>query len=157
MRVLKDIKELLEDELKELKKKGTITPTELDSIHKVVETIKDIDEMCEKDRENEYEDEYSGRRMGRVNMNYSGTHRPMLDGPHYPAVYDNDYSWGEGRYSGRNQNRDSMGRYSSGYDRRYSRESATNRMIDKLEDMMNEASTENEREAIRNCINKLTW
>lgn len=168
MSVYKDVEEIMTDALKDLKKKGSVAPSDLETTKTIMEIIDLIDKKCERmDMNPDYEEEYSGRRMGRVNMNYSGTYRPMLEGPRYPAVYDPEYSWGDGysnnnggRYSGENRNRDSMGRYSSGYDRydrRYSRDGATKRTIEKLEDIMSDARNEEEREIIRTCINKLTW
>lgn len=165
MKVLEDIKELLEEELKEIKKRGTFTPAELEVVHKSVETIKLIDEICEEDENKEYEKEYSGR-MSRM---YSGHRMPMMptmledrsvyrdDGYTYGGyssngprsgdrVYTTNYS---GCYSGTNTNRDSMGRYS--------REGATSHMIGRLEEMLNNACSERERDAIRSCIDKLSW
>ena len=49
-------------------------------------------------------------------------------------------------YSG---NRDHMGRYS--------REGATSHMIARLEEMLDNTCSEREREAIRSCIDKLSW
>ena len=181
MKVLEGIKELIEEELKDIKKKGCLTPQELESVHKAVETIKYIDELNEKEEMGGYDEEYSGRygypgrRLTRMNMNgysngYSGHYDlPMIQTDPMYTTYQNDYSgcynrhgysYGNynGNYSGDNRNRDSYGRYSSnGYDRMYSREGATSRMVEKLENMLNEACTENERDAIRSCIGKLSW
>lgn len=63
----------------------------------------------------------------------------------------------DGRYSedgSYRRGRDSRGRYTS-RDRGYSRAAEKERMIDQLEDMMDEATTEKERKAIMRCIDKL--
>ena len=75
MKILEDVKEMLEDELKEIKKKGTRTPAEYEFIKTAVETIGKIDDICEKDWE---EEGYSGGR-------YYGHNMPMdyYDHRHY--------------------------------------------------------------------------
>lgn len=165
MKVLKDIKELIEEELKTIKKKGSLTPAELESVHKAVETIKYIDEICDGDKM-DYEPEeegYSGRsyrgRMGR----YSGHYMPLIEDHGYNYNdYNNSYghgfrmnSYGDRSYDGQNRH---SGCYSNSYDGRnhmYSREGATSNMVSRLESMMDSACSEYERDAIRSCINKL--
>lgn len=142
MSVFKDVEEIMTDALKDLKKKGSVAPSDLETTKTVMEIIDLIDKKCERmDHEPEYEEGYSGRRMRMNGYNgYSGTyHMPLLDGPHYqyPATYDRDYSWGR-------------------YDRRYSRGSdVSDRMIHKLEEAMDEARTEEERDLVRYCIDKV--
>lgn len=152
MRVLKDIKELLEEELKTIRKKGTITQNELDGIYKMVETIKHIDEICDDYDHDEYDRNYSGR-SNRENR-YSGTYSVAV---HDPNMMPMDYMYssngprsGDRMYSGRHMGH--MGRYGT-----YSREGATSHMIGRLEEMMDQANNEHEREAIRTCIDKLSW
>lgn len=124
MKILKDVKELLVDEIKDIYAKGNMTPTDLEMINKAVETIKDIEEICAMG--DSYDDGYSGCYSRRYYGNYS-----------------NDYSGRRG------------GRYSN-YDRRYSREGANTHMIEKLEDIMDQASTSQEREIIKSCIDRLS-
>lgn len=186
MKVLEGIKELIEEELKDIKKKGCLTPAELESVHKAVETIMYIDKICKEEEIDKSDEEYSGysgRKMPRVSMNgYSGHYFPpaVYEYPNnyindYPNNYVNDYSGNysgtrymhSNDYSGTHQmhsndysgcRRDSYGRYgSNGYDRMYSREGATSNMIERLETMLDAAPTDRERDAIRNCINNLTW
>lgn len=142
MKVLKDIKELLEEELKDIKKKGSLSPAELENVHKAVETIKYIDEICGDKMMPEMEDEgYSGYSMRHGRM--TGHYTPLIEDHSYD--YQPRYSYsGRRRYSGCNDT-----------GRLYSREGATSNMISRLEDMMDSACTEHEREAIASCINKL--
>lgn len=64
----------------------------------------------------------------------------------------------EGSYARRGRDADSDSRYSENRSSRdYSRHSSTERMIQKLEMMMDEASTEKEREAIRRCMEQLDY
>ena len=94
----------------------------------------------------------------------------------HPKKYDgNSYNRGDMDYSGRNRNRDSMGRYSreGGYSEEgsyrggssyarggmggmrggYSRDGGD--MKERLEEMMHEAKDPKEREAIKRCMREL--
>lgn len=168
MKVLEDIKELIEEELKAMKKKGSLSPAELDSIHKAVVTIKYIDEICEKDEEGEMDEKgYSGKRMMRYSGNYSGTY-PFA----YPATTPVYYP--ENSYSGRYDNRNTRYNRYSGYMRNdnwsdnsyqgyrsdhgygYSREGAATHLVDRIKDMLNDACTDKEQAAIYQCLDRLT-
>ena len=156
------IKEKLMDELYEVEDKmkkasgGKVSAVDLEYIHKLTDTIKNIDkiEMLEGDEGYSEDGHYMGK--GRI----------------YGTSYDDGMSYARGR--GRNAKRDSMGRYSregGSYDnmsyergasyarggrggRRggYSRADAKEEMIEKLEQMMHDAETSKEREAIKRCI-----
>ena len=149
------IKEMLMKELYEYEEKakkmngGKLSAGDLETLHKLTDTVKNIDkiEMLEED------DGYS------ADGQYMGEGR----------IYGTSYARGRGR----NAKRDSMGRYSreggmyhdggSSYARGgmrdgrmgYSRDSAKEHMIEKMEDMMEDAESPKEREAIRQCIMKL--
>lgn len=128
MDALKKLECLLEQKVEEIVARGDITPSELESMDKVVDILKDLGEIKEKKTMME-EDGYSNRRMS---MRY-----------------------GDGSYS---RGRDSMGRYTSNrsYNRGgYSGHGSSDQMINKLEAMMDEASTEKERMAIQNWIDEL--
>lgn len=163
------LKEMLMEELYEYEEKakkatgGKISMQELEKIHKLTDTVKNI---CKIDA---LED----------GGGYSEESRWMADGRMYGTSYDDGTSYARGR--GRNARRDSMGRYSSegephrggssyndgmSYERGgnrgnmgghggYSREGAKEHMIEKMEAMMEEAESPKEREAIRQCIHKL--
>ena len=156
------IKEKLMDELYEIEEKmkkssgGKVSAGDLEYIHKLTDSIKNIDKI-------EMLEEGGG---------YSEESNWMADGRMYGTSYDDGMSYARGR--GRNAKRDSMGRYSregGSYDnmsyergssyarggrggRRggYSRADAKEEMIEKLEDMMQDAETSKEREAIKRCI-----
>lgn len=141
MKGLYEIKEMLCYELEEIAKKGELTAGTLETVHKLTDTIKNIDkiEMLE-----EYEDEYSA---------------------------DDDYSYARGRGRGRNAKRDSMGRYSrdSGYGHEggynmgrggnygmmYSRDDGKEHLMRDIREMMDEAKNEKEREAFRRAMKEL--
>ena len=157
------IKDMLMKELMKYEEKGNISMNSLDVIHKMTDTIKNIDKI-------EMLEEGGG---------YSEESRWMADGRMYGTSYDDGTSYARGR--GRNAKRDSIGRYSSegephrggtsyndgmSYERGgnrgnmgghggYSREGAKEHMIEKMEAMMEETESPKEREAIRQCIHKL--
>lgn len=97
MRVLDDICMILEDELEAIVKKGTVSPTELESIYKSVDVMKDIETIKAMKEQGGYSNGY-----------YNS----------YEDSYMNGRSRRDDRYSGL-RGRDSMGRYTSrdGYSR----------------------------------------
>lgn len=131
MKILKDVKELLSDTVKEIYNKGNLTPTDIEVINKSVEAIKFIEEICAMN--DEYEDGYSGCNYSRRSMNYDGGYSGRRNGRYSSYGYDN-----------RN------------YDRRYSGENGNPRMIEKLEDLMESATNNHERDIIKSCIEKLS-
>lgn len=156
MKHLEKLKDMLNSELEILAKKNSITMTDLEKIHKLTDTIKNVDKI---EALEESEDGQSYAR-GRMNRTYNMGGRS----------YDDGESYARGR--GRNAKRDSMGRYASdadndygmggssygrvrGYSRNYSEADGKEEMIEMLEDMMDDAETEKERRAIHECMQKI--
>ena len=158
MKHIEKIKEMLNSELEIFGKKNALTVTDLERIHKLTDTIKNIDKIMAFE---ETEGGYSERR-GRSSYGY-----------------DDDMMYSERRGRGRNAKRDSMGRYSSedgsSYDdmsyargdnrgnmgRRggssydgYSRDEATDHLMRQLGSMMEDANPK-EREALKECMRAL--
>ena len=162
------IKEMFMKELYEYEEKakkmngGKLSAGDIETIHKLTDTVKNIDkiEMLEGE-DNEY----------------SEAGNWMADGRMY-GTYDDGSSYARGR--GRNARRDSMGRYSreSGYSEERGRQSgnrggqggnrgrssyaggysygdAKDYMMDKMEEMMEMAETPKERQAIQRCMREL--
>jgi hypothetical protein len=143
MEYIEKIKKMLCRELEKFSMKTDLTVTDLEKIHKLSDTIKNLDKikMLEEDGEG-----YSEARMGRGGSRYS---------------YDDEMMYSERRGRGRNAKRDSLGRYSSegGYaeDYRggmYSYDDAKDHMMSKLGSMMEDADP-NEREILKDCMRKL--
>ena len=150
------IKEMLMEELKEFEKKSDLKAGDLETIHKLTDTVKNIDKI------EMLEDGEGG---------YSEAGGWMADGRMY-GTYDHGSSYARGR---RNARRDSRGRYSreggmggssyarggnqggGNYSREggYSRDEAKDYMMDRIEEMMEEAETPKQREALQNCIKAL--
>lgn len=141
------IREMLSKELETFEKKSQLSMADLDRVHKLTDTIKNIDKI------DMLEDGYSedGHYMG--------------EGRIYGTSYDDGTSYARGRMRAK---RDSMGRYSrdGGYaeegrggSRGYSYGGYSykdkDEMIEHLREMMGEASTTKEREAIKRCIREM--
>lgn len=208
-----NLKESMCYELDGLAKRGDITKDSLDSMYKLIKSIKNLDELTEKEEGKSnggYSMDYS-RRMNSYNSNDGGNSNARgnsynsYDGnmsnagemsnnmgnsnEYSRGSYDysrnsydysrnsyeggsNDYGTsnarrgrdgdGDGRYSedySSARGRDARGRYTSrdgrSYDRGYSRHSAKDRVIQRLEDMLDESKSQSEQIAIMRCIEEL--
>lgn len=152
MKHLEKLKEALCEELDKFGKSGDITVNSLEKIHKLTDTIKNIDKIMAL----EESEGYSEARGGRGGYYMHG------------SSYDDDMMYSERRGRGRNAKRDSMGRYSSeggsyeggssyrggsSYEGGYSR--AKDDMMSMLGEMMQEAESPKEREALKKCMREL--
>ena len=158
MHYMEDLKDMLCAELEDYaengKKSGKMSMGDLDSIHKLTDTVKNILKI----------DALSD------DLGYSEDGAYMGEGRIYGTSYDDGmrrgggYSYARGR--GRYAKRDSMGRYSrdDGYMRRdgrsmrdggYSRDDGKAYMMEQLEDMMDDAEKPSEKEALRRCMEAL--
>ena len=156
MHYMHDLKDLLcaelEDYAEKGKKSGKMSMGDLESIHKLTDTVKNILKIDMLEGETGYSEDCAYMGEGRI----------------YGTSYDDEmrrggYSYASGR--GRYAKRDSMGRYSrdDGYMRRdvrgmrdgYSRDDGKAYMIEQLEDMMEDAEKPAEKEALRRCMEAL--
>ena len=143
MEYIEKIKKMLCRELEKFSMKTDLNVTDLERIHKLSDTIKNLDKIKLLSEE---EEGYSEARMGRGGSRYS---------------YDDEMMYSERRGRGRNAKRDSMGRYSSegGYaeDYRggmYSYDDAKDHLMSKIGEAM-EGADPNEREILKDCMRKL--
>ena len=153
MHILMDLNDLLEEQIEKIVKKGDISPTELDNVYKAMKTMyyaETTNAMKEYGQSNDYSrDGYSSRPYYDGHGSYDGSYGRM-DGRSMDGRRGRDGD-GDGRYSedaSYRRGRDAMGRYTS-------RDSEKDMMISKLEKMMQNASTENERQTIMQCIRKI--
>ena len=154
MHYMEDLKDLLcaelEDYAEKGKKSGKMSIGDLDSIHKLTDTVKNILKIDMLEGETGYSEDGAYIGEGRI----------------YGTSYDDEmrrgggYSYARGR--GRYAKRDSMGRYSrdDGYMHRgvrggYSRDDGKAYMMEQLEDMMEDAEKPAEKEALRRCMEAL--
>ena len=113
MNELYDLCENLTDEIKELNKKGDISPTELDRAYKAVDIIKDIktiEAMEQSGGSYDYSNEGGYSRRGSYDS-YSNNSYNSYEGGMSNARRGRDGD-GDGRYS-EARGRDAMGRYTS--------------------------------------------
>lgn len=125
-RVLENIKSMVMRELDNVSSSGQLTNDSLMCVDKMVDIIKDLGEIEEKE-------------MG----GYSNAGRI----PMYP--YDMNSYGGRMSYNGSNSY---ANRNYNSYDNGYSRD---NEVMDKLNQMMNETSSPQERDAIRRVMDKI--
>lgn len=172
MKAMEELKEMLEEELKKITKKGDITPTELENAYKAVDILKDIETIKAMQEAGGEDGGYSMRGNSYMmpymysmdDMSYNMSHRGSYDGMSHNsygsyarAGRDGD---GDGRYSedgSYRRGRDARGRYTSrdgSYETGYSRHDKKE-MMQNLQMMMQQAGSEKERKAIRDCIEEL--
>lgn len=156
MHYMHDLKDLLCAELEDYaengKKSGKMSMGDLDSIHKLTDTVKNILKIDALSDDLDYSEDGAYMGEGRI---YGTSYDNMRRGGGY------SYARGRGRYA----KRDSMGRYSrdDGYMRRdgrgmrdgYSRGEGKEYMMEQLEDMMEDAEKPAEKEALRRCMEAL--
>lgn len=136
MNALYDLKEMLCKELEEIAGKGEMSAGDLETTHKLTDTIKNIDKilMLEEDGGYSRAGDWEADMRGTYGRESSYANR----GRHYVR----------GHYS-----RDgSTIRYGDG--RGYSRNDAKERMLERLNEVMNDAD-ENDREVIRRAMRQL--
>jgi hypothetical protein len=134
MKALYDLKEKLFVELDEISNKPEMGAGDLELAHKLTDTIKNIDKICALEENGGYSGTYSrdGDWMTRGSYNRGSSYANR--GKHYVR----------GHYS-----RD-------GYSNRgYSRGDSREHMMEQLENMMQSAGSEREKEAIQRCMDQL--
>ena len=157
MHYMHDLKDLLcaelEDYAEKGKKSGKMSMGDLETVHKLTDTVKNILKIDMLEEESGYSED--GHYMG--------------EGRIYGTSYDDGmhreggYSYARGRRYAR---RDSMGRYSRdggmsyardgrGMRGGYSRDDGKHYMMEQLEEMMEEAEKPAEKEALRRCMDAL--
>ena len=133
MEYLQKIKENLCGELEELAMKPEMSAGDLETIHKLTDTIKNIDKIAMLEDGDGYSQAGDWEMEGRGNYSRNG------------GAYNRGSSYA--------RRRDSRGRYTS--DRRYSRDDAKTHMMEQMEQMMNGTQNEREREIIRRAMEQL--
>ena len=154
MHYMEDLKDLLcaelEDYAEKGKKSGKMSMGDLDSIHKLTDTVKNILKID----------------VLKEEIGYSEDGHYMGEGRIYGTSYDYDRgtSYARGRTRAK---RDSMGRYSrddgmmyrdgrmGGMRGGYSRDDGKHYLMEQLEEMMEEAEKPAEKEALRRCMDAL--
>lgn len=188
------VKEILEDQIKKIAKKGDITPQELDSLYKASAVVLDFEtrEAMKRAKEQnpmqgEQSNGYSTANYNRRGsyMNGQSTHYPWFmyhDGTNrernsygpiwnqemenkslkevhsndqaYDSAYDGAY---DGSYDASTENSYRRGRdaRTGRYVSRDGNSADKQRMIGKLQDMMDDAKSPQERNALQQCVDRL--
>lgn len=136
MEYLYDLKEKLCKELEEYAQKSNMNAGDLEMVHKLTDTIKNVDKICALEEDGGYSEagDYEGASYGR-GSSYANR------GKHYVR----------GHYS-----RDGRGGYSrDGRMGGYSRHDSKEAMMEQAQEMMDNATTERERDAIRRFMSEL--
>ena len=150
MEYIEKIKKMLCKELDEYAMKNKLSMADIDVIHKLTDTVKNLDKIEMLEEESGGYSEARGRGRGRSSYAMGG------------SSYDDDIMYSERQGRGRNARRDRMGRYSSDMgddysermDRRYSRDDAKDHLMDKMGEMMTSANEE-QREILKDAMRKI--
>lgn len=135
MKELEYLQNTLCEEIRKINSQNELTPTTLEIADTVVDIIKDIMDIHEKEAKLNYGEE----------MSYRGEYNGSYRSPY--TTYSND--WHNGNYNSYN-----YGRNNNLYDSSYSRHTATEQMIEKLETMKQDATAQN-KAVIQRCIDEL--
>lgn len=182
-RTYEELRDMLRHELDVLTKKGEITKENLDHFNKLTNTLWKVEELMQADSDssnNDGQSMYYPRMMSRDGYANNPIRGNSNDGSYNRGSYDtgmsNRDSYADGNYASRGsydgragRDADNDGRYSEdrgnysrgrdsyrGYSRDgYSRHTAKERMIEKLEAMADKATSEKDRMAIMDCIEEL--
>ena len=130
MDYMHELKEKLCDELEEIARQGELGAGDLEIVHKLTDTIKNLD---------------------KIEMLEDGGYSQAGDWEIEGRAYNRGNSYAR-------RKRDSMGRYSRegrGGRGGYSRHDAKEAMMEQMEMLMEQAGSEREREAIRRCMGQL--
>lgn len=127
MKNLEKIKDKLMLEVDEIARKSELSAGDVETVHKLTDTIKNIDKICMYEGDGGYSGDYYGDGRG-GHWNAQGS-------------YDGGMSGARGR------RRDRMGRYS--------RSDGKEKMIDTLEDLMDDTDDSIVKSAIKRYISKL--
>lgn len=143
MRVYNQIKELMCDELEHISRKNALDMNSLEVVYKAVDVIKDIDTI-------EAMEDFKGSSY--AGASYIGNSMNGQDG--YSGMYPmGGYSFERGR--GANAQRDNQGRYADGYLRDNGYYAGSSNTKEELQRLMDKATNETEKEAIRVAIESM--
>ena len=142
MEYIEKIKKILCKELDEYAMKSKFSMADVEAIHKLTDTVKNLDKIAMLEEDDGYSED----------TDFMGTGR----------MYGTSYARGRGRYA----KRDRMGRYSSDggayyddysaemMDRHYSRDDAKDHLMHKLGEMMEDADPK-QRKALEEAMHKI--
>ncbi len=130
MKVLDDMCDILEDELKQISKKEDMTPQDLETAYKAVDIIKDVETIkaMKNSEQYGYSNDYSNR------MSYDGSYADSY-GRYYSRDYSRDNYSNDYSRARRGRDGDNDGRYNESRDRGYSRHDEKEQLMQRLDEM----------------------
>lgn len=145
MRALDELRDKFCEELEEYAEKEKLSAGDLEAVHKLTDTIKNIDKICIMDEDGGYSQAGDWEARGRFGDIYGRENR-YNDGGNSYANRGQHYV--RGHYS-RMDGRDDYSRRGGRDGRRYSRADGREEMIEHVDMMMDIATTEPMRDAVR--------
>lgn len=133
MKELDYLKDMLCTEVKKITQQNDFTTSTLETAYKIVDMLKDIEEIQEKEGNHQYEKDGS---YGYWGVGYGGR-----------MPYNDRYSYGNNGMNG--------GGNSYGYDNGYSRMSSTDKMMHELQMMMDESTSSRDKAIIQRALDDL--
>lgn len=134
MKELDYLKDMLCAEIKKITQQNDFTTSTLETSYKIVDMLKDIEEIQEKESTHQYEKEGS---YGYWGVGYGGR-----------MPYNDRYSYG-------NNGMNNGGGNSYGYDNGYSRMSSSDKMMNELQMMMDESTSARDKAIIQKALDEL--
>ena len=134
MKELDYLKDMLCAEIKKITQQNDFTTSTLETSYKIVDMLKDIEEIQEKEITHQYEKEGS---YGYWGVGYGGR-----------MPYNDRYSYG-------NNGMNNGGGNSYGYDNGYSRMSSSDKMMSELQMMMDESTSARDKAIIQKALDEL--
>lgn len=158
---LEELKKMLEKEIDKLAQGGDISVSSLEKMHKLTDTYKNLCKIYMLDEEGGMDEDYEGgssyRRGRGRNARRDSMGRYAYEGGYSEGGYS-ERRGGMMPYDGSSYERGGQGgsyrRGGSSYEG-YSRDGAKDYMIDKIEEMMEQAQSPKERKALQECMKNL--
>lgn len=162
MESLDKLCDMLYKEIDEIAQKPSLSSGDLDTVHKLTDTVKNIFKIEMLDEEGQSESSY-GYPRGTSYRGYSRDTAPRgySRGMSSRRGYSGDGEWeAQGEYSRGRYSRDGGMSRGESYGRHYvrghySRDDVKDHMIKQLESMMGKANTEESRQALEQCMDAL--
>ena len=174
VQMYENLLDMLDREIGIIEKKGELDEKSLDNLFKLTTSVKAVEKRSEKEEEKE-----QGKSEGRSNARgrrsrdmYDESMDGMSTRPMW--MYDGEFSresgesydgYGQSNRRGRSnesresrESRDNFRDYPSrgrSYERGYARDAAREKILGRLERLMDDATSETDRMAIEDCINKI--
>ena len=154
LQMYENLRDMLEREVKQLSNKNDLDAQGYDHLYKVMSALKNVNKCIEE--ESMEGASYEGRGRSRASYGMSNNYSRMMpysmDNMSYGRDGDGDGRYNESRDNFRNRSYRGQS-YEGSYG--YSRDNARQKMVSKLETLMDDTMSDRERDAIMDCIDKI--